>query len=114
MSTPLFSSCPDFVPGAVRRLPPRARNFRTDGLAQQNATVRTYYIAADEVDWSYLPSGIDGMNSSSEIKLWSIGSPSNGTLSFESPLTDVVGRDPYEVLDLELVRARSPEREPNA
>jgi FtsP/CotA-like multicopper oxidase with cupredoxin domain len=29
--------------------------------AQQNATVRTYYVAADEVDWNYLPSGTDGM-----------------------------------------------------
>jgi hephaestin len=25
------------------------------------ATVRTYYIAADEVDWNYLPSGLDAM-----------------------------------------------------
>src|SRR5580658_5965722 len=24
-------------------------------------TVRTYYVAADEVDWNYLPSGLNGM-----------------------------------------------------
>jgi manganese oxidase len=28
---------------------------------QPNGTVRTYYIAADEVDWDYLPSGLNGM-----------------------------------------------------
>ena len=30
-------------------------------VAQQSGQVRTYYIAADEIDWNYLPSGIDGM-----------------------------------------------------
>jgi len=33
------------------------------GAAAQDrhGTVRTYYIAADELDWDYLPSGLDGM-----------------------------------------------------
>lgn len=29
--------------------------------AQHAGTVRTYYVAADEVDWNYLPSGLNGM-----------------------------------------------------
>ena len=29
--------------------------------SQHSGTVRTYYIAADEVDWNYLPSGLNGM-----------------------------------------------------
>jgi hypothetical protein len=46
----------------------------------------------------------DVTNTPSEYKLWSIGSPSNGTLSFESPLNDFVGQEHYEVVDLELVQ----------
>src|SRR5271170_4345227 len=29
--------------------------------AQHAGTIRTYYVAADEVDWNYLPSGLNGM-----------------------------------------------------
>jgi FtsP/CotA-like multicopper oxidase with cupredoxin domain len=32
-----------------------------DAASASAATVRTYYIAADEVDWNYLPTGLDGM-----------------------------------------------------
>jgi hypothetical protein len=39
-----------------------------------------------------------------EVKLWQIGSPSNGTLSFNSPLQDLVVNKNYAVLDLELVQ----------
>lgn len=35
--------------------------FGSTTSAEQAGKVRTYYIAADEVDWNYLPSGIDGM-----------------------------------------------------
>ena len=32
-----------------------------DAASASAAAVRTYYIAADEVDWNYLPTGLDGM-----------------------------------------------------
>jgi len=38
------------------------RSPRTvDAASEIGATVRTYYVAADEVDWNYAPSGIDKM-----------------------------------------------------
>jgi hypothetical protein len=46
----------------------------------------------------------DVTNTPSEYKLWQIGSPSNGTLSFESPLDGFQGRGFYTIADLELVQ----------
>ena len=35
--------------------------FGAGAQAQQTGLVRTYYIAADELDWDYMPSGRDAM-----------------------------------------------------
>jgi hypothetical protein len=46
----------------------------------------------------------DVTNTPSEVKLWSIGSPSNGTLSFESPLDGMIPQENFAVWDLELTQ----------
>jgi FtsP/CotA-like multicopper oxidase with cupredoxin domain len=40
---------------------PRAAGQTTEERAAGGGKVRTYYVAADEVDWDYAPSGIDQM-----------------------------------------------------
>jgi hypothetical protein len=46
----------------------------------------------------------DVTNAPSEYKLWQIGSPSNGTLSFESPLAGFGVEKNNVVADFELVQ----------
>jgi hypothetical protein len=46
----------------------------------------------------------DVTNTPMEVKLENVGSPSNGVLTFGSPLNNVVGQENYEILDLELVQ----------
>jgi hypothetical protein len=46
----------------------------------------------------------DVTNTPSEYKLWQIGSPSNGTLTFLSPLDSFSTEENYTIADLELVQ----------
>ena len=45
----------------------------TSAAAESTGTVRTYYIAADEVNWNYFPGGVDlmmGMKPSGYASVW--------------------------------------------